>query len=70
MIKRSREVQKYGDKIEAVSQKYFTDFILGDGDYWWDIGDEMEEVGLDGQDDIAESCIMRRLDEMIKESRK
>ena len=66
MIKCSSEVQKYGDKVEAVAQKYFNDIFLEKKEYDWDIGDEMEEIGLGRNDDYAESCIMQRLDEMKK----
>ena len=66
MIKCSNEVKNYGDQIEAVAQKYLKDFIMGKGDYWWDLGVEMEKAGLGRNDDIAESRIMQRLDEMLE----
>ena len=67
MVKCSNEVKSYGGKIEAVAQKYFFDFILKNGNYHyhWDIGNEMEEAGLGRNDDCAETCIMKRLDEMM-----
>jgi len=65
MVKCSNEVQKYGDQVEAVAQKYFKDFIIGEGEYRWNIAKEMKKAGLGRNDDYSESCIMKRLDEMM-----
>jgi len=67
MIKKSNVVKKYDEKIEIVAQKYFNDFILGERGYRWDMGREMKKAGLGRNDYSAESAIMRRLDQLMKD---
>jgi hypothetical protein len=66
MIDCSNEIKSYDEIIEIVAQKYFNDFIMGEGDYRWDIGKEMKKSGLSKNDDNAECRIMQRLDELTK----
>ena len=66
MIDCSNEIKSYDEIIEIVAQKYFNDFIMGEGDYRWDIGKEMNKAGLSKNDDNAECHIMKRLDELTQ----
>ena len=69
MIKKSNVVKKYDEKIEIVAQKYFNDFILGERGYRWDIGKEMKKAELGRNNYSAESAIMRRLDQLMKDGK-
>ena len=67
MVKRSSDFKMYDEKIELVAQKYFNDFILGERGYRWDIGKEMKKAELGRNNYSAESAIMRRLDQLMKD---
>ena len=54
-----------GADVGSTEIKYKPGKEIKGGYYDWDIGNEMQNVGLDPYDDIVEMCIMKRLDEMM-----
>ena len=65
MVKCSNEIKTTDEKIQAVAQKYFNDFIVKEGTYRWAIDKEMKKVGLSGNDNFAETCIMKEIDALV-----
>ena len=65
MVKELRETSDT-ERAELIVKKYYNDFMIGDREYHWDLGKELEKVGLGIVNEYAENYIMNRIDEIKK----